>query len=131
MGFMQKTVFSLLGNAGLFWLLANPFDQYIPGTLDIGGGWAGLFLLSLIFGILEFFVKPILDIVTFPLRWLSLGLFRFVINGMMLWLLELVIRFLDFPMVTLFVDGWMMYLLGGMLLAMFHSFLHWFEEKKR
>lgn len=130
MGFFQKIIFSLIGNAFLFWTLANPLDQYIPGTLTIGGGWAGLFLLAMIFGILEFFVKPILDIVTFPLRWLSLGLFRFVINGAILWLLEFIVQFLDFPMVTLFVDGWLMYLLGGMLLSMFHSFLHWFEEKK-
>lgn len=41
-------------------------------------------LLAIVWGIVQFFVKPILTILTLPLTILTLGLFYFVINAILL-----------------------------------------------
>jgi putative membrane protein len=57
----------------------------IPG-LDYQGPWAGLLLVALVFGLVNAVVRPILFVLTCPLVLLTLGLFVFVLNGLMLWL---------------------------------------------
>jgi putative membrane protein len=43
-------------------------------------------LVALVFGLLNAIVRPILKLLTCPLILLTLGLFTFVINALMLWL---------------------------------------------
>lgn len=50
------------------------------------GGWVALFFVALIFGLVNAFVRPFLKLLTCPLLLLTLGLFIFVINALMLWL---------------------------------------------
>lgn len=47
---------------------------------------------SLLLGILNAFVRPILLVLTLPLVLLSLGLFVLVINGLLLWLVSWLMR---------------------------------------
>src|SRR6056297_4065114 len=56
----------------------------IPG-ITVTGIWAG-FWAALILAVLNVIVKPIFTILTLPLTILTLGLFLFVINGIMLML---------------------------------------------
>lgn len=48
--------------------------------------WATALVAAVVFGILNVIVKPILVILSFPITMMTLGLFYFVINGLMLWL---------------------------------------------
>ena len=50
------------------------------------GGWLSLLIVALIFGLVNAFVRPLLKLLTCPLILLTLGLFIFVINALMLWL---------------------------------------------
>ena len=50
------------------------------------GGWVTLLWVSLVFGVLNAIVRPILSFFTFPLFIVTLGLFTFVLNAVMLWL---------------------------------------------
>jgi putative membrane protein len=50
------------------------------------GGWVSLLIVALIFGLVNAFVRPLLKLLTCPLILLTLGLFIFVINALMLWL---------------------------------------------
>jgi putative membrane protein len=50
------------------------------------GGWLSLLIVALIFGLVNAFVRPFLKLLTCPLIFLTLGLFIFVINALMLWL---------------------------------------------
>jgi putative membrane protein len=50
------------------------------------GGWVSLLIVALIFGLVNAFVRPLLKLLTCPLIFLTLGLFIFVINALMLWL---------------------------------------------
>jgi putative membrane protein len=65
--------------------------KYVPG-INYSGSWWGIFLVVLIFGLINSFIKPFVKFLTFPLLILSLGLFTFIINAMMLsitsWLSE-------------------------------------------
>jgi putative membrane protein len=48
------------------------------------GNWIGLAGVALLFGILNSFVRPVLSFLAFPLLILTLGLFTFVLNAVML-----------------------------------------------
>ncbi len=50
------------------------------------GGWLSLLIVALIFGLVNAVVRPVLKLLTCPLVLLTLGLFIFVINALMLWL---------------------------------------------
>lgn len=47
---------------------------------------AGAILGSIVLGIVNATIRPVLFVFTLPLNLLTLGLFTFVINGLMLWL---------------------------------------------
>ena len=48
------------------------------------GNWLGLAGVALVFGILNSIVRPILSFLAFPLLIITLGLFTFVLNAVML-----------------------------------------------
>lgn len=56
----------------------------VPG-IDYHGEWLSLLAASLVLGILNAIVRPILFFLTLPLLIFTLGLFRFVINGLLLY----------------------------------------------
>lgn len=56
---------------------------FVPGVYIDGSGaqiWKSLALAGLVLGFLHIFVKPIIDLITLPLRILTLGLIGLVIN---------------------------------------------------
>lgn len=57
----------------------------VPG-IEHRGHWAGLLAVALVFGLVNAVVRPILFLLTCPLVLLTLGLFVFVLNALMLWL---------------------------------------------
>jgi len=73
----------------LFWaIIASIIGLYlatlfVPGVYIDGAGWQfwkSLALAGVVLGILHIFVKPILDLITLPLRLLTLGVIGLVIN---------------------------------------------------
>jgi putative membrane protein len=59
--------------------------QLVPGVTYVGG-WLPFFGVALVFGIVNAIIRPVAKVLTFPFIILTLGLFIFVINGLMLWL---------------------------------------------
>ncbi len=57
----------------------------MPG-MTIIGGITGILLVSLVFGLINAIIKPIVKLLTCPLVILTLGLFTLVINTLMLML---------------------------------------------
>jgi putative membrane protein len=74
--------------------------QYIEG-IDITGWQAALVVVFALF-IIKYTIKPILTIVTLPINLLTLGLFTFVINGILFWL---VAKYVEGFEVTTLVAG--------------------------
>ncbi len=69
-------------------LLVNGFGLYLISQLfpTIAFEKEALVFLTLIFGLLNITVKPILKLLSLPITLLSLGLFTLVINGLMLYM---------------------------------------------
>lgn len=60
--------------------------------------WHFFVLVGIILGLLNFFVKPILDIITLPVRIISLGFFGFVVNMALIWIVDVVFQELYIPL---------------------------------
>ena len=82
--FVPGVVVSLSSNS-------NFFD--VPLTLR----WQIILLLGIVLGLLNFFVKPIINVATLPLRIISLGFFSIVINMAMLWILDFIFKEITIP----------------------------------
>ena len=63
----------LLVNAAALWVAT----RIVPGV-DYAGGWVPFFGVALVFGFVNAFVGTITKVLTFPLIFLTLGLFIFV-----------------------------------------------------
>jgi putative membrane protein len=89
------------------------------------GNWLGLAGVALVFGVLNSFVRPILSFLAFPLLIITLGLFTFVLNAVMLLLTSaLASRFgLDFHVAGFWAAFWGAIVIGivSFLLSMFLS----------
>jgi putative membrane protein len=56
----------------------------VPG-ITFTGNWVNLLVGGAIFGLFNLVVRPIAMMLSFPLMVLTLGLFYFVLNGILLW----------------------------------------------
>lgn len=57
--------------------------KFVPGIV-YSGPWWGILVVGMIFGLVNAFIRPFVKLFTFPLLILTLGLFTFIINAMML-----------------------------------------------
>jgi putative membrane protein len=71
----------LLINAAALWAAT----QLVSG-ITYTGSWPLLFVVALVFGVLNVLVKPVLFFLTLPFFVVTLGLFTLVLNAGMLWL---------------------------------------------
>ena len=71
----------LLINSAALWVAVRLVDG-----VSFTGDWWLLFVVALVFGVLNVCVKPVLMLLTLPFFLITLGLFTFVLNAFMLWL---------------------------------------------
>ena len=74
-------IWRLLINAAALWVAT----RLVPG-ISFDGDWRLLFVVALVFGVLNVSVRPVLMLLTLPFLIVTLGLFTFVLNAFMLWL---------------------------------------------
>ncbi len=100
-------------------LLANALGLYLAVTLVPGvrwdGSWTTLFIMAVIFGLVNALVRPLLALVTCPVIVLTLGLFTLVINGLMLWLSAAIGGALG---LNFFVDGFVPGFWGALVISL-------------
>ena len=77
---LKRFIAQLVAAIGGLYLAA----RFVP-SVQIDGGIKTLLLAGAILGALNYFVKPILKVLSLPLRVLTLGLFSFVINMALVW----------------------------------------------
>ena len=78
---MKKFLIKWLVNTAALWVVV----WVIPGITTTG--WRSLVAASLILGLLNTFIRPLINFVTLPLQILSLGLLTLIINGFLFFLL--------------------------------------------
>lgn len=57
--------------------------KFVP-DITYAGDWWGILLVGIIFGLVNTVIRPFIQLFTLPLLILTLGLFTFIINAMML-----------------------------------------------
>jgi putative membrane protein len=87
-----------------------------PGII-VDSVWSAL-MASLLLGVLNITLKPILFILTLPITFITLGLFSFILNGLFFWFASLFISGFQ-------VDGIMSAILGAIAV----SVLSWLGGK--
>ncbi|MBJ7902066.1 phage holin family protein [Streptomyces sp. NPDC004549] len=108
--FVVKTLANAAALAVAVWLLDK-----ITLTGDNTGKKIGtLIVVALIFGLVNFLVKPIVKVLTFPLFILTLGLITLIVNALMLLLTSWVCGKLD---LSFHVDGFWTAVLGGLIIS--------------
>ena len=94
------------------WLIltaAITVAAYVIDGIHVDGFFSAL-MAAAILGILNVFFRPILLILTLPINILSLGLFTFIINALMLWMASTVISGFQ-------VEGFLSAIFGSLIIT--------------
>ncbi|MEU3717810.1 phage holin family protein [Streptomyces californicus] len=111
---MKNFVVKTIANAG-----ALAVAIWLIGDITLEGGGTGrkaltLILVALLFGLVNFVVKPVVQLLTFPLFILTLGLITLVVNALMLLLTSWLAGVLD---LSFHVEGFWTAVLGGLIIS--------------
>jgi len=102
----MKKLLSQIASAGLGLWLASMFVSGVVVTyyadssffgISITAQWQMFLVLGIILGLLNYFIAPILKAIALPLEIVTLGLFTFVINGGLIWFLDLIFDEISIP----------------------------------
>ena len=99
----------LLINAAALWVAI----QLVDG-IEHRGSWWSLLFVALVFGLLNASIKPLLKLLSLPIIILTLGLFLFVINALMLLMTGWVSGLFN---LGFYVDGFWDAFLGGLIVT--------------
>lgn len=102
----------LLLTAGAILIVAN-----IVSGVQVSGFGAAL-IGALVLGLVNAIVKPVMIVLTLPLTILTLGLFLFVLNALMLWLVSAVVPGFQ-------IRGFWAALVGSLLLTLLNIIIDW------
>lgn len=111
-------IWRLLINAAALWAATR-----LVSGIVFDGDWRLLFAVALIFGVLNALVRPVLTLLTLPLLIVTLGLFTFVLNAVMLWLTSAVSDALG---LGFHVDGFLPAFLGALVVTVVSFLLSFF-----
>lgn len=76
----MKILLSIVANA-----VALIATAYVVPGITFTGSWVQLLVAGAIFGLLNLIVRPLALLLSLPALVLTLGLFYFVLNGLLLW----------------------------------------------
>jgi putative membrane protein len=101
--------------------------ELVPG-IDHTGPWTSLLLVALVFGAVNAVIRPVLLALTCPLVLLTLGLFIFVLNALMLWLTGAISGALG---IGFAVTGFVPAFVGGLVVGIVSTVLNIFVGRER
>ncbi len=83
--------------------------------------WQALLVATVVLGIFNSFVAPVLKFISFPITILTLGLFSIVINGLMVWFSSGIVD-------GFIVESFWWAILFSIVLSIVSTFLGWFSR---
>ena len=99
-----------LGLLFVAWILPGvSLDGFLPAL------WA-----TLIMGLINISIKPVLILLTIPINILTLGLFTFIINALLFWFVSSVVDGFE-------VNGFLAALFGSLLFTIISTFINNFD----
>lgn len=118
-----QIIYTLLANAIALFVS----DKILEG-LSIDGGYIAFIVVGLTIAVLNFFVKPILKFLAFPLVFFSAGLFLFVINAFIVYLAKYLIDVMDISNIAMHVDNLLTYVLAAIIFGLANWFISWLTK---
>ncbi|HLC99586.1 MAG TPA: phage holin family protein [Patescibacteria group bacterium] len=97
--------------------LAVLLAAYIVPGIVVSGFYTAL-IVALVLGLVNLVIRPIVLLLTLPINILTLGLFTFVINGLLFWLVSTFIKGFE-------VRGFFAAILGSLVVSM----VSWFAGR--
>jgi putative membrane protein len=118
---MKNFVVKTIANAGALAVAVWLLDKITLTGSSTGRKIGTLIVVALLFGLVNFLVKPIVKVLTFPLFILTLGLITLVVNALMLLLTSWLAGKLD---LSFHVEGFGTAVLGGLIISIVSWALH-------
>ena len=119
----MKIIWRALINAAAIAVAAFFVPGITVGNMDYGYGEANRYIsllaTGLVLGIVNAFIRPIIELVSAPITCLTLGLFHFVIGALMLYVVSLV------PILGFHLDGPVAAFLGAIVISVVGVALSW------
>lgn len=107
----MQIIVALLINA-----IALLFTAYlVPGFVI--ADFTSALLAAIVLGVVNTFIKPVLSFITAPLTVVTLGLFTFVVNAIVLFIVSAVVPGLQ-------IEGWLPAILGAIVLSIISTILN-------
>ena len=115
---LGKLIIQILTNAVAIYIAG----QLVPGFNLQENGFTVLLTAAFVFGLINFFIKPVLKLISAPFVLLTFGLFTILINVAMLYLLD---YFVD----AVQISGFMAALLATIVISAVNLFIGFFSNK--
>lgn len=102
---MKSILSQIVSAVSGLWLASS----FVPGVIakiypdsnffgfSLTSEWQIFLILGIILGLLNFFVRPVLNAITLPLRIITLGLFSIATSMAMIWILDLMFAEIYIP----------------------------------
>lgn len=116
---MIKLIFQAIAATAGLWLAV----RFVPGV-EFVGEIKYLILAGVVLGVINFFLKPIINFITLPLRVITFGLFSLVINMALIWIIDIV-----FP--ELIIQGLIPLFWTTLIIWVVSIFLGFYPTKRR
>ncbi|OGJ42242.1 hypothetical protein A3J23_02060 [Candidatus Peregrinibacteria bacterium RIFCSPLOWO2_02_FULL_48_14] len=117
----MRILVTILANALALFLVSRILEGF---TFE--GGLIAPVIVALILTVLNFILKPLLKVLSFPLVFITGGLFLIVLNAFILYLANYLLAVMDFEGVDLVVDGPLTYLIAAVIFGLANWLIHWF-----
>ena len=95
-------------------LLVWGLTLYLPDYFFVQGGWPGYVIIGALLTLMNVIVRPLLDLVTMPLKLLATLVAFVLVNGVFLWATVLIASMMEPTLVALQIGGG----IGGWIVVM-------------
>lgn len=102
----------------LVWVMA----KYLPQYLSISGGLAAIIVTGALLTLLNLFVRPLLNIITFPLKLFATIIAIILANTVFLWMTMLIVAELDPTLIQFEIRGGIM---GWVVISLLLGLMNW------
>ena len=134
---MKKLLRSIIINAAALALVSQ-----VMAGFKISSGYEGVFLTALVLAGINLVVKPLIKLLLLPINLITLGAFRWLINVFSLYLVTILIPYLEitgfnfpgfsykgFIISEMYLSTLWVLVIASFLISLFSTFLFWLFKK--
>jgi putative membrane protein len=119
---MPPFALRLIAQFALTILLVWAMTVYLPAYIVIGGGWAAIVIVAALITIMNVVIRPVLNLLTLPLKLFATVLAIIVVNGAFVWLVMQVIGRMDPALISVRIEQG---ITGWIVVALVLGLGHW------